>query len=408
MSVAWGLKSPALVRDIKKNKFLLKLDSLKTFEYVMKEGPWRYKGDALIVVSYDGVSKATDLVINSVALSVRIFDLPEFMMNEGQARQLGGKLGKVIEYGGVVRNFLRDEELASRGIRFGTDLHASLLKRAFGKRFATPVVEPFAARSLIFAEGQKEKARSTTSSTRLTYKGPGQAADPQADGTSGAAFGAPVDNNDSKEEEKHVPVPPPPPEVSTVLETGVQDMVVDAKDGENRGMSMNSAQDTRLDQVSFSGDYHLSGSSNSVGSNLPRSGSTRQQARIAIPLGMLAKNGMDINMAQELTGKAGLGVVMRDSQGTALLTSWRVLFDSTSAEEVEAMACREGLELAAEWENKKSIVKSDCLSVITMVNSKEDSRSVLWHIIRDIKEVGAKLPEVIFRAVKRERNRVAH
>ncbi|GJN25469.1 hypothetical protein PR202_gb13298 [Eleusine coracana subsp. coracana] len=58
-------------------------------------------------------------------------------------------------------------------------------------------------------------------------------------------------------------------------------------------------------------------------------------------------------------------MVIRDSQGTALLTSWRVLFDSSSAEEVEAMACREGLELAVEWENKKSIVESDCLSVIT-------------------------------------------
>ncbi|KAK3140075.1 hypothetical protein QOZ80_5AG0395280 [Eleusine coracana subsp. coracana] len=191
MSAAWGLRSLAIVRDIDRNKFLVELDSAKTFEYVTKGGPWRYKGEALIVVPYDGVSKATDLVINSIALWVRLFDLTEFMMNEDQAKHLGGKLGTVLEYRGAVRNFLQvrvdfplakplkpwfkiringkistvpikyenvpnfcficgtighaandcqDEELASRLVRFGTDLRASPLKRATGTRFVTPVV----------------------------------------------------------------------------------------------------------------------------------------------------------------------------------------------------------------------------------------------------------------------------
>uniref|UniRef100_K3Z045 CCHC-type domain-containing protein n=1 Tax=Setaria italica TaxID=4555 RepID=K3Z045_SETIT len=54
--------------------------------YVLKEGPWKHKGDALIVVPYDGLSRSSELVIDSIDLVVS---------------------NKVIEVMGPVRNFLR-------------------------------------------------------------------------------------------------------------------------------------------------------------------------------------------------------------------------------------------------------------------------------------------------------------
>jgi hypothetical protein len=36
------------------NKFLLKFDSEVIKQHVLQGGPWRHKGDGLIVVAYDG------------------------------------------------------------------------------------------------------------------------------------------------------------------------------------------------------------------------------------------------------------------------------------------------------------------------------------------------------------------
>ena len=60
---------------------------------------------------------------------------------------------------------------------------------------------------------------------------------------------------------------------------------------------------------------------------------------------------------------AGIGIIIRDQDhcGKVLLTAWKAQFDdSGSAEEVEALACREGLNRAAEWIQEQRILESDC------------------------------------------------
>lgn len=53
------------------------------------------------------MSQHVEVPIDSIALWVRIFDLPEFMMTVDYAKSLGGSLGGFMEFGGAVRNFLR-------------------------------------------------------------------------------------------------------------------------------------------------------------------------------------------------------------------------------------------------------------------------------------------------------------
>jgi len=43
----------------------------------------------------------------------------------------------------------------------------------------------------------------------------------------------------------------------------------------------------------------------------------------------------------EDSGEAGIGVIIRDSSGQVLLTAWKHISDAGSAEEVEALACKE-------------------------------------------------------------------
>jgi hypothetical protein len=47
------------------------------------------------------------VAINSIALWVRIYDIPITMITEGFARALGGKIGRVLEVGHAVNNYKR-------------------------------------------------------------------------------------------------------------------------------------------------------------------------------------------------------------------------------------------------------------------------------------------------------------
>uniref|UniRef100_I1NL00 RNase H type-1 domain-containing protein n=1 Tax=Oryza glaberrima TaxID=4538 RepID=I1NL00_ORYGL len=60
---------------------------------------------------------------------------------------------------------------------------------------------------------------------------------------------------------------------------------------------------------------------------------------------------------------ASAGIVIRDHTGSVLLTSWRIISHCGSAEEAEATACWEGVNLAAEWVKKPLILETDCANL---------------------------------------------
>ena len=51
-------------------------------------GPWRHKGDAIIFVPYDGVTRLSEVTIESIGLWIRIYDIPVDMMTDGFVRAL--------------------------------------------------------------------------------------------------------------------------------------------------------------------------------------------------------------------------------------------------------------------------------------------------------------------------------
>jgi ribonuclease HI len=66
----------------------------------------------------------------------------------------------------------------------------------------------------------------------------------------------------------------------------------------------------------------------------------------------------------ENTGGASFGVVVRDSQGQALLSAWGTWSHVTSAEEAEALACLEGIRLMIERIGRPTVVETDCESLV--------------------------------------------
>lgn len=95
------------------------------------------------------------------------------------------------------------------------------------------------------------------------------------------------------------------------------------------------------------------------------------------------------------SGKAGIGVVIRNEAGAVELCSWRVLFDATSVEQTEAQACLESINLAAEWVRKKALVEMDCANVVQVLNSKAPNKSPMLFLMEDIQEARSRLPDTV-------------
>ena len=68
---------------------------------------------------------------------------------------------------------------------------------------------------------------------------------------------------------------------------------------------------------------------------------------------------------------------------------------------MEALACREGMQLAAEWCPSKVILESDCNYVVGLLRHGKS-------LLEETREAGNILPEWTTVHVRRERNRAAH
>jgi ribonuclease HI len=108
------------------------------------------------------------------------------------------------------------------------------------------------------------------------------------------------------------------------------------------------------------------------------------------------------------TGKAAIGLIVRDSLGNPLLTAWRSLHWCHDAEEVEAMACLEGLRAAARWTDRVIILESDCSTVVGKLREEVLDRSLVGPVTCDALEASKDLMAVRFVKISREQNKVAH
>jgi hypothetical protein len=95
-----------------------------------------------------------------------------------------------------------------------------------------------------------------------------------------------------------------------------------------------------------------------------------------------------------LTGDAGIGVVIRDHLGVVKLRAWKVIFDASDAEETEALACKEGISLAAEWFQNPVIVESDCAAVVQYFEEMKTMKPPCYSIIQEASCASSRLPRL--------------
>jgi len=108
MGAAWRLAKPIPVRKLENNRFILEFSVEEEYNFVINGGPWRHKGDALIVVPYDGVSRPSEVIIDSIDLWVRFYDVPVTLLSRAFTNILAKKVSnRVLEIGEPGSDFLR-------------------------------------------------------------------------------------------------------------------------------------------------------------------------------------------------------------------------------------------------------------------------------------------------------------
>lgn len=215
---------PVPVHELRDNRFLVEFDSEWLWKKVLSGGQWTFRDDAVIFVPYDGMQRFSEVVIESIALWIRIYDIPERMMRDDFVRSLGNKVGRVLEIGEARMDYKRvridfplakpvmamvqrrvqgrgtmefkvryeniphfcflcgrishperecpeEEEEMDGGVKFGTALRCSPQKWDIGRRITIPAADLKAKTGLNFSGEQKARVMSATNSSNKTVRG---------------------------------------------------------------------------------------------------------------------------------------------------------------------------------------------------------------------------------------------
>jgi ribonuclease HI len=106
--------------------------------------------------------------------------------------------------------------------------------------------------------------------------------------------------------------------------------------------------------------------------------------------------------------RAGIGIVIRDHAGHTVLSEWKHLPWCPSAEEAEVLACIAGLHHLIGISCESTILGSDCLRTIEVMNNNLFDRSSSWSLYREGQELLKVFRSITVLKVDRGSNRVAH
>ena len=105
---------------------------------------------------------------------------------------------------------------------------------------------------------------------------------------------------------------------------------------------------------------------------------------------------------------AGLGVILRNSEGEAMVSLTERAMLPFTAIEVEALAARRALLLALEIGFDRVILEGDSQVLITALQNNSYSLSHFGHLVQDIQYLASCFSEIHYSHVRRHCNTVAH
>ena len=110
----------------------------------------------------------------------------------------------------------------------------------------------------------------------------------------------------------------------------------------------------------------------------------------------------------ESSGRAGLGVVVKDMEGMVIAALSQNIQLPNSVDSIEALAARRAIILAQEISLTQVVMEGDSLKVIAAINSLKQSRTQWGYVIEDIKKASLCLQACSFCHVSSRGNSLAH
>ena len=108
------------------------------------------------------------------------------------------------------------------------------------------------------------------------------------------------------------------------------------------------------------------------------------------------------------TGRAGLGMVIRNSDGAVMASLSQQIPQPTTMAQVEALASRRAVEFALEIGITSAVFEGDSDTILKELNNPEKSLALHGHLIEDVKVLTPFFNCCSFVHVRRQGNRVAH
>jgi hypothetical protein len=93
----WRLRTGIRYAERGKNYYLITLFSQGDYDFVMRGGPWIFKRNALVIKDLGKSRRPSEMVLDSVPVWVRIYDVPWDKQNEAWGMKVGNGLGRAVE-----------------------------------------------------------------------------------------------------------------------------------------------------------------------------------------------------------------------------------------------------------------------------------------------------------------------
>ena len=96
MQRAWGLHGRAYFKEAGDNRFVVRFMVEGDWKHALRSGPWQFDFNAVLLKDFDGSTRPSDMVFDSLDIWMRVLDLPMDMMNRVYGELIGGWTGTFI------------------------------------------------------------------------------------------------------------------------------------------------------------------------------------------------------------------------------------------------------------------------------------------------------------------------
>lgn len=94
MRSAWDLAQEVKFKPVEDNLYTIQFSCLGDWERVTQEGPWHFRGDAVIIKPYDGLVKPSTVQLDTIEIWAQIHDVPDLYAH--LVPSLAAKVGEVL------------------------------------------------------------------------------------------------------------------------------------------------------------------------------------------------------------------------------------------------------------------------------------------------------------------------